>query len=53
MELFVDDAQIGHRQTPMLDLDVINKQRFRKDSVPPHSREQFLLDDSGTHSGGI
>ena len=53
MELFVDDAPIDHRQMLMLDLDVINKHRFCKDSVPPHSGNSFLPGDSRNHSGGI
>ena len=48
MGLFVDDAQIEHRQMPTLDLDVINKQ-----SVPLNSRNSFLPGDSRNHSGGI
>jgi hypothetical protein len=32
--LFVDDAQIEHRQMPMLDLDVVGRSTDSVDSVP-------------------
>ena len=44
MALFVDDAQIKHRQTLMLNLDVINMQ----DSVLSHSREYSFWVIPGT-----
>ena len=37
-----------HRQTPMLHLDLINKQQFCKDSVPPHSGEHSFWVIPGT-----
>ena len=35
--VFVDDTQIEHRQTPMLDLGIINKERFRSVSFQQYS----------------